>query len=168
MDNRGDQPKSRFLKNVLTDKGYRFEDLGTCGIHYQESYATPSAGDYDNDGDLDLYFTTVYGTASFGRKNHPVLFQNDGQFAVTDVTTSTQLEKLPPTYQAAWADFDNDGDLDLATAGKLFVNQGTENNWLKVCLHGDGQAVNTDAIGAQVRDQTRRQNPDSPGRGRHG
>lgn len=151
VDNRGDQPKSRFLKNVLTDKGYEFEDLGTCGIHYQESYATPSAGDYDNDGDLDLFFTTVYGTASFGRKNHPVLFQNDGQFAVTDVTASAKLEKLPPTYQAAWADFDNDGDLDLATAGKLFENQGTKDNWLKVRLHGDGNVVNTDAIGAQVR-----------------
>ncbi len=153
VDKRGDQPKSRFLQNVLTDKGYVFEDLGTCGVHYQESYATPSAGDYDNDGDLDLFFTTVYGTASFGRKNHSVLFQNNGQFAVTDVTTSAQLAKLPPTYQAAWADYDNDGDLDLVTAGKLFENQGTKNNWLKVRLLGDGKQVNTAAIGAQVRIQ---------------
>jgi hypothetical protein len=37
------------------------------------------------------------------------------------------------------------------TAGKLFVNQGTGNNWLEVRLHGDGQAVTRSAVGAQVR-----------------
>ena len=151
VDSRGDQPKSRFLRNLGADRGHKFQDMGTCGVHYQESYATPSAGDYDNDGNLDLFFTTVYGTASFGKKNHPVLFRSNGRFAVDDVTRSAGLENLGPTYQAAWADYDNDGDLDLASAGKLFENQGNENGWLKVRLHGDGKAVNSSAIGAQVR-----------------
>ncbi len=150
-DSRGDQPKSRFLRNLGAVGGYHFEDLGTCGIHYQESYATPAAGDYDNDGDLDLFFTTVYGTASFGKKNYPVLFRNDGSFKFTDATKSAQLAELPPTYQAAWADFDNDGDLDLVTAGKLFENQESGNHWLKVRLLGDGKTVNRSAVGAQVR-----------------
>ncbi|MBM3500681.1 MAG: VCBS repeat-containing protein, partial [Armatimonadetes bacterium] len=81
VDDRGDQPKSRFLRNLGAAGGHAFKDLGTCGVFYQESYASPAAGDYDNDGDLDLYFTTVYGTASFGRPNFPVLFRNDGAFA---------------------------------------------------------------------------------------
>ena len=151
VDGRGDQPKSRFLKNLGAEQGFKFQDLGTCGVHYQESYASPSAGDYDNDGNLDLYFTTVYGTASFGRKNNPVLFRNNGQFAVTDATASANLANLSPTYQAAWADYDNDGDLDLLSAGKLFQNQGNGNGWLKVRLAGDGTAVNRSAIGGQVR-----------------
>ena len=151
VDGRGDQPKSRFLKNLGEREGFKFEDLGTCGVHYQESYASPSVADYDNDGNLDLFFTTVYGVASFGRKNNSVLFRNDGKFAVQDVTAAVQLGGLPPTYQAAWADFDNDGDLDLASAGKLFQNQGTPHAWLKVRLIGDGKAVNRSAIGAQVR-----------------
>jgi len=151
VDNRGDQPKSRFLRNLGANEGYAFEDRGTCGVFYQESYASPAAGDYDNDGDLDLFFTTVYGTASFGKKNHPVLFRNDGGFAFGDATSSAGLAELPPTYQAAWADFDNDGDLDLATAGKLFVNEGATGHWLKVHLVGDGATVNRSAIGAQVR-----------------
>ena len=153
VDGRGDQPKSRFLKNLGPDQDYQFADLGPSGVHYQESYATPSAGDYDNDGNLDLFFTTVYGVASFGRKNNPVLFRNAGNFVVSDVTVAAQLQDLPPTYQAAWADFDNDGDLDLASAGKLFENQGSPNNWLKVRLQGDGKSVNRSAIGAQVRIQ---------------
>ena len=151
VDNRGDQPKSRFLRNLGPEKGHKFDDLGTCGVFYQESYASPAAGDYDNDGDMDLFFTTVYGTASFGRPNNAVLFRNDGNFTFTDVTAAAGVAGLPPTYGAAWADYDNDGDLDLISAGKLFENQGNENRWLKVKLLGDGDKVNSSAIGAQVR-----------------
>lgn len=151
VDNRGDQPKSRFLRNRGPEEGHTFEDLGTCGVFYQESYASPAAGDYDNDGDLDLFFTTVYATASFGRKNNPVLFRNDGRFAFGDATAETGLPALGSTYQAAWADFDNDGDLDLVTSGRLFVNEGAEGHWLTVELIGDGARINRSAVGAQVR-----------------
>ena len=152
VDSRGDQPKSRFLRSLGPTGGYRFDDKGSCGVYYQESYATPAAGDYDNDGNLDLLFTTVYEVASFGRKNFPVLYRNGGGFAFTDTTAAAGIGELPPTYQAAWADFDNDGDLDLASGGKLFVNTApTTNGWLKVRLVGDGKQVNRSAIGAQVR-----------------
>ncbi len=153
-DSRGDQPESRFLRNGGPEKGYKFTDLGQRGIWYQESYASCAAGDYDNDGDVDLYFTTVYGTASFGRKNHPVLFRNEGGWRFTDVTHEAGLGGLGPTYQAGWADFDNDGDLDLITDGKLFVNGGNDNHWLKVRLGGDGVTINKNALGAQVRINT--------------
>ena len=151
VDQRGDQPKSRFLGNLGADQNYNFEDLGPCGVPYQESYASPGVGDYDNDGNVDLFFTTVYGVASFGRKNHPMLFRGDGSFSFKDVTLAAKLAELPPTYQAAWADFDNDGDLDLLTAGKLFQNQASERNWLRVALEGDGEVVNRSAVGTQVR-----------------
>ena len=151
VDGRGNQPKSRFLQNLGAKQAYRFKDLGTCGVHYQESYATPSVGDYDNDGNLDVFFTTVYGTASFGRKNTPVLFRNNGQFAVTDVTAASGLAGLPPTYQAAWADYNNDGALDLLSGGKLFENTVRNKGWLEIRLQGDGAKVNRSAVGAQVR-----------------
>jgi hypothetical protein len=151
VDGRGDQPKSRFLHNLGPDSRDAFEDLGSCGVFYQESYASPAAGDFDNDGDLDLFFTTVYETASFGLPNNPVLFRNDGDFQFTDVTADAKLNGLPATYQAAWADFDQDGDLDLVTAGKLFENTATNGHWLCVKLEGNGQSVNRSAIAAQVR-----------------
>ncbi len=157
VDSRGDQPKSRFLKNLgpETDQPFGFDDLGECGVWYQESYASPAAGDFDNDGDLDLYFTTVYANASFGKKNYPVLYRNDSTvdsepWGFADATEASGLEQLPATYQAAWADFDHDGDLDLVTAGKLFVNQlQSDAHWLEVRLRGN--EANLDAIGAQAR-----------------
>ncbi len=157
VDSRGDQPKSRFLRNAGAASGWRFDDLGECGVWYQESYASPAAADFDNDGDLDLLLTTVYATASFKKPNFPVLFRNDttkgdAKWTFADATAGSGLESLPPTYQAAWADVDRDGRLDLVTAGKLFINTGaTDAHWLGLRLRGDGFRVNRDAIGAQVR-----------------
>ena len=150
-DSRGHQPHSFFLRNTGYEKDYIFENKGECGLHYQESYASPAVSDYDNDGDLDLYFTTVYATASFGKKNYPVLYRNEGDWKFVDVTEKSGLDKLGSTYQAAWADIDNDGDVDLVTDGKLLINQGNRNSWLKVKLFGDGKIINSDAIGSQVR-----------------
>ena len=153
VDSRGDQPKSRFLRNLGADAAHAFEDLGPCGIFYQESYASPAAADFDNDGDLDLYFTTVYETASFGKLNNPVLFRNDSEWTFSDQTEPNQLAKLPATYQAAWCDFDHDGDLDLLTAGKLFVNQSAPGNWLQLRLVVRGPSGNRSAVGAQAKIQ---------------
>ncbi len=154
QDSRGDQPKSRFLRNLGPEGGWHFEDKGPCGVFYQESYATPAAGDYDNDGDLDVFFTTVYATASFNRPNFPVLYRNDGGFVFADVTAEAGVAGLPPTNQAAWADYDHDGNLDLVTAGRLLCNGGSGNYWLCVRLEGDGVAVDRSALGAQVRLRT--------------
>ncbi|MBM4002028.1 MAG: CRTAC1 family protein [Planctomycetes bacterium] len=155
VDGRGDQPKSRFLRNLGPAAKYAFEDRGPCGVHYQESYASPAEGDIDNDGKLDLFFTTVYETASFGVKNNPTLFHNDGGFVFSDRTAAAGLGGLPPTYQSAFADFDHDGDIDLVTAGRLFENQSPARHWLAVQLAGNGKNNNRSAVGAQVRLRTK-------------
>ena len=138
------QDRSQFLRNMGPDKKWHFEDMTkTAKLRWQESYATPALGDFDNDGLLDLYFTTVYP----GDKS--VLYRNRGQWKFEEVKGAAGLS-LPQTYQAAWADFDNDGQLDLLTGGKLFRNPGNGNHWLKVHLEGGGK-VNRAAIGTQVR-----------------
>jgi hypothetical protein len=151
VDNRGDQPKSRFYKNLGRQGRYSFEDKGPGGVFYQESYATPAAADFDNDGKLDLLFTTVYAKASFARPNYPVLFRNEGEFKFSNATAATGLAQLPPTYQAAWADFNRDGRLDVVCAGKLFLNQNPPANWLMARVEGDGTVIDRSAIGTQVR-----------------
>lgn len=143
---------AKFYRNLGPDKGWRFEDKsGTAGLAWQESYASPALGDVDNDGDLDLFFTTVYAVGSWNIRNYPVLYANNGEWRFSDVTKQAGVSGLGPTYQAAWADFDQDGDLDLVSAGKLFVNQGNDNAWIEVRLTSRRPGVNRGAVGAQVR-----------------
>ncbi len=147
--NRNSQPGVKFLKNTGSPGGYGFQSMlewnYASSPNWQESYASPTLGDYDNDGDLDLFLTTVYGG------DHSRLYRNDGNWNFTDVTSSAGLDGITPTYQAAFADYDNDGDLDLAAGGILFRNEGNDHNWLKLKMVGDGITVNRDAVGAQVR-----------------
>ncbi len=62
--------------------------------------------DIDNDGDKDLFVT------NFMAANH--LYENDGNMNLIDITLSASFFLFPdPTYGAAFADYDNDGYLDL-------------------------------------------------------
>jgi enediyne biosynthesis protein E4 len=118
------------------------------GTEWQDSFSTPALGDYDNDGDLDAYITTVY------EGDSPRLYRNNGDWTFTNVTAAEGLGSVVGTYQAAWGDYDNDGDLDLATEGSLFRNNlSNSNHWLKVKLKApaDSNTINAAAIGAQAR-----------------
>jgi enediyne biosynthesis protein E4 len=135
------QDRSYFLRNTGPAGKFHFENKsGTAGLRWQESYASPSLADFDNDGNLDLFFTTVYG----GDKS--VLYRNVGDWKFADVSAASKVD-VPTTYQGAWGDYDGDGYLDLVTGGKLFKNPGGKNNWLRVRL--DAGKQNT--IGSQVR-----------------
>ena len=141
------QPESQFLESQGPGGGWAFVDrANVANLQYKESYASPALADIDNDGDLDLFMTTVYPGDS------AVLYRNDGNWAFTDVTSASGLSGISgDNYQAAWADYNNDGFVDLLTNGRLYRNQGNGNHWLKVRLVGNGTTVNKSAIGAQVR-----------------
>lgn len=140
------QDRPKFLRNLGPEGKFHFDDhSNTAGLRWQESYASPALADFDNDGHLDLYFTTVY------HGDRSVLYRNLGAWKFEEVSTNAKVD-VPATYQAAWADFDGDGYLDLATGGRLFRNPGGKNHWLKLRLVG-GRNVNAAAIGAQVRIQ---------------
>lgn len=74
-------------------------------------HAGSAWGDYDNDGDLDLYVgNTVFAQPT----SH--LYRNDGNFRLTRIENSPVVTDTGPTLGGAWGDYDNDGDLDLAVA----------------------------------------------------
>ena len=70
-------------------------------------------GDYDNDGNVDVYVMRGAWLGEFGR--HPnSLLRNLGDGRFTDVTFDAGLADVHyPSQTASWADYDNDGDLDL-------------------------------------------------------
>jgi hypothetical protein len=125
---------------------YRFININkdaAAGIYWQESYAKGTLGDYDNDGDLDLYLTTVY------PGDRGDLFENDGTGHFRPVGDKKNV-RMERSYQVSWADHDNDGDLDLFAGGRVFLNGGNRHAWLKVKVIG-GAGSNRSAIGARVR-----------------
>lgn len=86
--------------------------------------------DYDNDGLVDLF---VLRGAWFGAEGiHPnSLLRNMGDGTFQDVTEAAGLLSQHPTQTAAWADFNNDGFLDLfigneSTRGKMVPFIGDE------------------------------------------
>jgi hypothetical protein len=128
--------------------GPEFADVTeAAGIVGLGSILTESVawGDYDGDGDPDLYLT-----------NDGVnrLYRNDGS-RFTDVTVAAGVGDDRFGVGTAFADLDGDGDLDLYVVNfqrgtdVLYRNDTPrENHWLGVRLVG--AAPNTTAIGARV------------------
>ena len=87
-------------------QGIVFTDITTTAGIGLTNQLTESVtwGDYDNDGDPDLYLT------SQGANN---LFRNDGGGAFTDVTATAGVGNGLFSVGTAFGDMDNDGDLDL-------------------------------------------------------
>lgn len=89
------------------------ESAGLKGMGYSMGVA---AGDYDNDGFVDLYITGV---------NYNQLFHNNGDGTFTDVTAKAGVSGLLPnsgkpwSQTAGWIDYNNDGLLDLFVVNYL-------------------------------------------------
>lgn len=76
-----------------------------------------AAGDYDNDGDVDLYVTNV---------GPDVLLRNDGSGRFTDVTRAAGLGDPSWGCSAGFVDYDADGDLDLFLVNYVNWSSGNE------------------------------------------
>ena len=93
-----------------------------------------SFGDLDNDGDLDLYVVNDNGANA--------LYSNDGRGVFGDNTASAGVGDASGIGQGtAFADLDNDGDLDIYVANLdqpnlLYLNDGNSNHYLNVVLAG--------------------------------
>jgi len=106
------------LTDVTKDTGMTFKhtDGGSGRFYIME---TVSAGlalfDYDNDGDIDIYFlngAALKGT-KFKRPPRNALYRNDGNFKFTDVTKESALGDAGFGLGVAVGDYDNDGDQDV-------------------------------------------------------
>lgn len=128
-------------------------------------------GDYDGDGDLDLVFVGGFDevapssnfTGTFGN----ILLNNINGVSFIDFTTVAGLKRGALNFStaeevgsfasaAAFADYDNDGDLDLMITNThqnlLYENKNPTNNFLKVRVQGRGVGFNNrNGIGSKVR-----------------
>jgi enediyne biosynthesis protein E4 len=90
--------------------GGHFEDITTAaGVALQDRICVAASfADIDNDGDPDLFVTTV----RFGN----ALFENVGQGRFRDITTGAGVAYSGHSSGAVFFDYDNDGLLDLFVA----------------------------------------------------
>jgi hypothetical protein len=123
--------RSRLFKSVADEQapaGRKFVEVtdasGMTKKGDGDFVVVASAGDYDNDGDLDLYVgryldprknlpTTLFYTRN-GEGNS--LLRNDGNFHFTDVTKQAGINETGLSLGVAWGDYDSDGDVDMYVA----------------------------------------------------
>ncbi len=115
-------------------------------------------GDLNNDGWLDFYLGT--GDPSLASIVPNLMFLNQGGQRFEDVTIAGGFGHLQKGHGVAFADLDNDGDLDVfeqmggafpvdGYSDALYENPGTGNHWLAIKLVG--RESNASAIGARIR-----------------
>jgi enediyne biosynthesis protein E4 len=106
-------------------------------------------GDFDNDGDLDLF------VSNDGQNNF--LYMNTGapNFGFIKITSGSIVNDGGNSFGCAAGDYDNDGQLDVYVANRLnqqnflYRNNGNSNKWITIkCT---GTVSNKAAIGTKVR-----------------
>jgi hypothetical protein len=113
---KGQEPLSHLFKN---NRDGTFTDVTTQSglIHYGWGQGV-CVGDYDNDGNDDIYIT------SFGKN---VLYHNNGNGTFTDVTEKAGVGTSAKRWNTgcAFVDYDRDGHLDLFVANYIDLDLAT-------------------------------------------
>lgn len=136
-----DYPRVTF-RDVTAEAGITFRHFaGTRSSQIVEDMGSGAAwGDYDNDGWDDLFLVNTSGPLTWSEAEHQasparsVLYRNNRDGTFTDVTDQAGLSLHGLGMAAAWADYDNDGWLDL------FVTRYGEN----IFYHNNGDGTFTD------------------------
>ncbi|HKE87933.1 MAG TPA: CRTAC1 family protein [Vicinamibacterales bacterium] len=91
-----------------------FEDVTTrSGITHRDYGMGACAGDYDNDGWVDLYVTN---------RGPNILYHNNRNGVFTDVTRTARVGSPLWSTSCAFADLDRDGDLDLFVTNYVTID----------------------------------------------
>jgi enediyne biosynthesis protein E4 len=144
-----------FLNN---GNGTFTEVLNDPVVKDTSAFGCASWGDFDNDGDLDLFVTTSYANSPSKNLLYKNMLMETGVASFIKVTEGDIVNDIGNSYGAGWVDFNNDGKLDLFVArtlnesdhNLLYRNDiANGNKWLEVTCKG--HRSNCTGIGAKVR-----------------
>ena len=155
----GQPPRAETFRLYRNNRRGGFEDVtAAAGLARVAPVMGANFGDLDNDGFLDMYLGT--GAPSYAAIVPNLMFRNVAGRRFADVTAAAGTGHLQKGHGVAWADVDDDGDLDIyANIGgflpgdvysrALFRNPGHGHNWIRVRL--EGVQSNRPGIGAKIR-----------------
>ena len=119
---------NRFMRNE--GDGTFTEIIDQTGIDKFDLGAWENAsGDFDNDGHVDIL-------SELGDE----LYMGNGDLTFTGISA--------PVSGGGIGDFNNDGFLDVISGNALWINEGNDNNWVKISLQGI--LSNANGIGARI------------------
>jgi len=153
-DNDGDL--DLFVPNDFGENNFLYNNNGdgsftkvTSGIVVNDGGRSAGSGwgDFDNDGDLDLFVANFSGTSS--------LYENIGNGNFTKIVSGPIVTDIGDSRGVAFCDYDIDGDLDVIVTNSqnednfLYANNGNSNHWINIkCV---GSISNYSAIGTKVK-----------------
>ena len=157
----------RYLGETVNNSGPRlyqghgdgtFRDISQAmGLDEPSFSMGVNFGDLDNDGFLDFYLGT--GSPDYEHLVPNKMYRNVGGQQFEDVSYSGGFSQLQKGHAVTFADFDEDGDLDIFEqmggayfgdryADAYYQNPGFGNHWLAV--EAVGTTSNRSAIGARI------------------
>ena len=155
IDNDGDL--DLFVTNASREANFMYKNNGNGTFErvmqapFTQDFGNSAGsvfGDFDLDGDLDLYVTN-------DQNERKYLYLNDGQGNFVRDSIGVETAAMGNTFGTATSDMDGDGDLDIFCATHsnepnfIFINnQDSSRNWVKFKLLGTNS--NRSAIGATI------------------
>lgn len=163
IDNDGDL--DLFVANLYDEPNRLWENMGNgyfvlrtdntfssdAGYSFSSSF-----GDFDNDGDLDLFVSNGFAENNLTKRTN-FFYENDGAGVFTARSDDGVTTDQGWSYGASWADYDGDGDLDLyvakwyrnSEANAFYRNESASASWVQFDL--EGTTSNRTAISTIVR-----------------
>ena len=118
------KPSHAFYKN--DGKGHFSDATLEAGLGHTSFGMGVAVGDFDNDGDPDLFVTALGGNA---------LFRNDGSGHFEDLTDQVGLRGSASGWctSASFFDMDRDGDLDVVVSAYVrWTKHYRDSIWTKI------------------------------------